>query len=154
MKTRISINVRLPNPSGYNTLLYRLVICPKLCASLHWLGEVDQLTWTQITGRNEKVYFFANHKNCIRIKAGCWPKYLELERKFSHSAFDSRATSKALKDDSVDLTPIIFKTSMPHLVYGSVLAWRNSRCDLMMGDTLILEIFNAVMLMITELNIT
>ena len=43
---------------------------------------------------------------------------------------------------------------MPHLVYGSVLAWRNSRCDLLMGDTLILEIFNAVMLMITELNIT
>lgn len=43
---------------------------------------------------------------------------------------------------------------MPHLVYGSVLAWRNSRFDLMVGDTLILEIFNAVMLMITELNIT
>lgn len=43
---------------------------------------------------------------------------------------------------------------MPHLVYGSVLAWRNSRCYLMMGDTLTLEIFNAVMLMITELNIT
>lgn len=43
---------------------------------------------------------------------------------------------------------------MPHLVYGSVLAWRNSGCDLLMGDTLILEIFNAVMLMITELNIT
>ena len=61
---------------------------------------------------------------------------------------------KAFKDDSVDLTPIIFKTSMPHLVYGSVLAWRNSRFDLMMGDTLILEIFNAVMLMIIELNIT
>lgn len=42
---------------------------------------------------------------------------------------------------------------MFYLVYGSVLVWRNLRCDLMMGDILILEIFNVVMLMIMEFNI-
>lgn len=42
---------------------------------------------------------------------------------------------------------------MFYLVYGSVLVWRNLRCDLMMGDILILEIFNVVMLMIIEFNI-